>query len=239
MQDVGVSVNIEQTQTSVDLGRLSEKELRQILANMGITIPVGIAEKKELIEFILWVPIPQDKYQIIFQIPTKEQNDQKVGDSTNKMNEPPPIPQRCYEFTNPFTKILAYAGFHVKQTGESTPIPQKSTSRFAKILGKTSEQFNNHNERYSCIFFSSLLSSSALNHFLDMTDEQIMGAAAAILSLEQRGYSKSQLKAMSEDDQRNAIIVEVNKCNGKSVWQLQRKGTLDIAKLLNTGKCCQ
>jgi len=120
-----------------------------------------------------------------------------------------------------------------------TPAPKKCFTfhkSWSSVLG--SAGISEHN-RNTCIVYNYDRSSSSVSHFQGMNDEKNQGAAAAILTLQQNGYDVSQLKGMSEDDQRNTIIVETNKCKPNlSISHLQGLLTIDIAKEMNTGDCC-
>jgi len=121
--------------------------------------------------------------------------------------------KKCHHFLDTgFTEILAKAGIR-------------------DVQPKTEE-------RNVCITFNEQHSKSDVKHFQRLNDVQNMGAAAAILTLQQNGYSSSRLKTLSEDDQRNQIINIAHSCMGASISYLQGQLTLKVAQLANSAKCC-
>lgn len=217
--------------SELDLHRVDEPENPSAIVTSPPTQRKWLSHLREKATNLGWTRVGPDSKERIDKKPSgttaeeireartqtdKQANgNQEVKQTSTSM----PTPKTCYEFTNQYTTILAYANLYVYG------------------IWPYDEQRN------ECIGFNFNHSSNGVEHFQGMNDEQNMGAAAAILTLEQRGYSKSQLKAMTEDDQRNTLIVVVNGCGGKpvrnSIWNLQRKTTLEIAKIANEGKCCQ
>ena len=68
----------------------------------------------------------------------------------------------------------------------------------------------------------------------DKNDEQLATMAVAVIFLRDNRYrTKSQLNRMSDDDQRNTMIVEVNKKAGTPVKKLQGMTNQQIARIGN------
>jgi len=126
---------------------------------------------------------------------------------------PTPAPKKCYWFQRGFEHVLTHAGINVH--------------------GKSHDD-----KRNTCIVYNRDRSSSSTGHFQGMGDWENEGAAAAIITLKANGYSDQQLKGISEDNQRNTLIVMANKCSGYSVGQLQGMKTLSIAWHMNRLNCC-
>jgi len=108
-----------------------------------------------------------------------------------------------------------------------------------ELAGKTIASGTHHEDlRNTCIVYNRDHSSSSTSHFQGMTNLENVGAAAAIITFKELGYSDSDLKDMSEDDQRNSLIVRAEKCSGKTIAQLQGMKTLDVVMIMNYEQCC-
>jgi len=129
-----------------------------------------------------------------------------------------------------------------------TPVPTKRKTCFhwrplyrhiLELAGKTIASDTPHEDlRNTCIVYNRDHSSSSTSHFQGMTNLENVGAAAAIITFKELGYSDSDLKDMSEDDQRNSLIVRAEKCSGKTIAQLQGMKTLDVVMIMNYEQCC-
>jgi len=126
------------------------------------------------------------------------------------------------------------------------PLPAKKcfqlTDDYRHILelaGKTIASGTHHEDlRNTCIVYNRDHSSSSTSHFQGMTNLENVGAAAAIITFKELGYSDSDLKDMSEDDQRNSLIVRAEECSTKTIGELQGMKTLEVAKIMNSNQCC-
>jgi len=146
--------------------------------------------------------------------PTPEPTEKPTPPPTPKPTPPPtPPPKKCYAFHRSLANVLGHGGFNVH--------------------GKS-----HNDQRNTAIVYNHHRSSSSVQHYQGMGDWENEGAVAAIVTLMANGYSIHQLKGISEDNQRNTIIVLASHCSGYSVGQLQGMKTLEIAQLMNKGACC-
>jgi len=172
-------------------------------------------------------------------------------------------PKKCYRFEtvarshysmevpNGWANILEYAGVKHK--------PNAASNYKHNYAGDHWVTYRDRYNRNACIVYNANYSKSSVQHYQGMSDLENQGVAAGILTLMAHGYSEHSLRAMTEDDQRNTLIVRYAKCVGynkdesyyasnyharnnrrKYIEDLQeRYNTWSIANFLNVDvRCC-
>lgn len=128
-------------------------------------------------------------------------------------------------------------------TPSPTPMPTSKTCfsierNFPKLLGYAGIRTNEDGERNTCIDYNARHSKSDVQHYQGMGDWENQGAIAAIITLRANGYSDADLEKLTEEDQRNTLIVMTSHCTEKSADDLQKEKTIKIAEMMNKDGCC-
>jgi len=157
-------------------------------------------------------------------------------------------------FPNGFGTILKLAGVNDKNENPHNDGGVKKCSSSPQIHFDTLRPSNRpedehlRNECISYIAKHSKISSGlwdAIRHYQSLWDYQLQEIAAGIITLKDSGYSDVQLRQMSSDDQRNALIVLVSKCikkdfeslHSKLEW-LQARTTFVLVQYMNDNTDC-
>merc|ERR1712060_536655 len=85
-----------------------------------------------------------------------------------------------------------------------------------ELKGKTKDGLRN-----TCISYNHKHRKASVKSLQKMGNTWNQKAAAAIITLEEWGYSTKTLKGFTEDDQRNTIITVAHRCTKLSVPTLQ------------------